>query len=77
MKTFSFTVVVALVLIGLFAVQSDAGYGYYPGYGLPYNNGYHGYNGYTGYHGNYGWNKGWNNGPWGGPYGNKGYVYNY
>ncbi|VDI05012.1 Hypothetical predicted protein [Mytilus galloprovincialis] len=37
---------------------------YYPGYDLPYTNGYHGYDGYTGYHGNYGWNKGLNNGPW-------------
>ncbi|VDI24367.1 uncharacterized protein LOC143078400 [Mytilus galloprovincialis] len=68
MNTFSFTVMIALVLIGLFAVQSDAGYGYYPGYYAPgpYSGGYHGYNGYTGYHGNYGWNKGWTNGPWGG-----------
>ncbi|XP_071176231.1 uncharacterized protein [Mytilus edulis] len=77
MNKISFTVMMTLVLIGLFAVQSELNKDYYPGYNLPYNNGYHGYNGYTGYHGNYGRNKGWNNGPWGGPYGIKGYIYNY
>nr|AAZ94729.1 foot protein 3 variant 11 [Mytilus californianus] len=68
MNKFSVTVLLALVLIGFFAVQSDAGYGYDLGYNAPwpYNNGYYGYNGYNGYHGRYGWNKGWNNGPWGG-----------
>ncbi|XP_052062952.1 neuropeptide-like protein 30 [Mytilus californianus] len=78
MNKFSVTVLLALVLIGLFAVQSDAGYGYDQGYNAPwpYNNGYYGYNGYNGYHGRYGWNKGWNNGPYLGSYsGNKGYLY--
>nr|ADB79739.1 foot protein 3 variant 2 [Mytilus coruscus] len=78
MNNLSIAVLLALVLVGLCAVQSDAGYGYYPGYNAlwPYNNGYYGYNGYNGYHGRYGWNKGWNSGPWGGSYyGNKGYLY--
>nr|ADB79743.1 foot protein 3 variant 6 [Mytilus coruscus] len=77
MNNLSIAVLLALVLIGLFAVQSDAGYDYYPGYNSPLQyNGYYGYSGYNGYHGRYGWNKGWNNGPWGGSYyGNRGYLY--
>nr|AAY29124.1 foot protein 3 variant 1 [Mytilus californianus] len=65
MKSLSIVVLVALVLIGSFAVQSDAGGNYYPKYKYP--RGYKGgYNGYP--RGNYGWNKGWKKGRWGRKY---------
>nr|ADB79740.1 foot protein 3 variant 3 [Mytilus coruscus] len=65
MNNLSIAVLLALVLIGSFAVQSDAGGNYYPNnnYGRPYKGRYNGYP-----RRNYGWNKGWRKGRWGRKY---------
>ncbi|XP_076109385.1 uncharacterized protein LOC143078395 [Mytilus galloprovincialis] len=71
MNNMSVAVLVALVLIGSFAVQSDASDYYGPNYGPSrrwggYGN-YNRYNGrrYGGYGGYKGWNRGWRRGSWG------------
>ncbi|VDI77097.1 Hypothetical predicted protein [Mytilus galloprovincialis] len=68
MNNISIAVWVALVLIGSFAVQSDAADYYGPKYGPPrrYRGGK--YNGYNGRPRGYGWNKGWNKGQYGRKY---------
>nr|AAY29125.1 foot protein 3 variant 2 [Mytilus californianus] len=67
MKSLSIVVLVALVLLGSFAVQSDAGAYKGPNYNYPWRYGGK-YNGYKGYPRGYGWNKGWNKGRWGRKY---------
>nr|AAF89281.1 foot protein-3 precursor variant4 [Mytilus edulis] len=78
MNNFSVSVLVALVLIGSFAVQSDASDYYGPIYGPSrrYRGGnYNRYNRYGGGKGGYGGYKGWNNG-WGrGSWGRRKYNY--
>ncbi|VDI48369.1 Hypothetical predicted protein [Mytilus galloprovincialis] len=71
MNNISVAVLVALVLIGSFAVQSDAADYYGPNYGSPRR--YRGskYGGYNGYPSGYGWNKDWNKGWNKGRYGRK------
>nr|AAF89284.1 foot protein-3 precursor variant7 [Mytilus edulis]AAF89293.1 foot protein-3 precursor variant14 [Mytilus edulis] len=61
MNNSSVSVLVVLVLIGSFAVRSDAAAYYGPNYGPPRRyGGYNRYNRYArGYGGNTGWNRGW------------------
>nr|AAF89289.1 foot protein-3 precursor variant10 [Mytilus edulis] len=62
MNNSSVSVLVALVLIGSFAVQSGAADYYGPNYGPPRRHGGGYYNRYNRYGRRYGGYKGWNNG---------------
>ncbi|XP_076109383.1 uncharacterized protein LOC143078393 [Mytilus galloprovincialis] len=78
MNKISVAVLVALVLIGSFAVQSDASDYYGPNYGPPRRYGGGNYNRYNRYgrrYGYYGGNKGWNNGWRRGSWGRRKYNY--
>ncbi|VDI05009.1 Hypothetical predicted protein [Mytilus galloprovincialis] len=69
MNNISVAVLVALVLIGSFAVQSDAADYYGPKYGPPRRYGGGNYNRYGRRYGGYkGWNNGWKRGRWGRKY---------